>query len=79
MPTTTSPATSRGEGFRNRWSIAFLHAPSPPSTTPQAEGVFRVNRFRSQPCRGLIAPASLGGARPYFDFGLICPARLRAR
>jgi hypothetical protein len=50
MPTRTSPATSRGEGFRNRWRIAFLHAPSPPLTKPQAEGVFRANR-RPRLCR----------------------------
>jgi hypothetical protein len=32
-PTRTSPATSSGEGVRNRWSIAFLHAPSPSINT----------------------------------------------
>jgi hypothetical protein len=40
----TSPAPSSGEGARNRWSIAFLHAPSP-SFNAAAGRMFQANRY----------------------------------
>ena len=40
MLTTVAPLGSNGEGVRNRWSIAFLRAPSP-SFNPQPQGMFR--------------------------------------
>ena len=39
MPTRTSPAASSGEGIRNRWSIAFLHAPAHHSNTAAQRNV----------------------------------------